>query len=188
MSLEPDRRADRRTLLVARLADHVLAHGMASTSLRPLAAAVGTSDRMLLYYFADKAELIGAVLADVAARMTTLLDAHRAPVPMSPALLEANVMQMLTDPAVWPYLQLWLEIASLSARGDTTCRHVGENIARGFVAWLADQLESDDSQSGTDAAVRLLMSIEGAVLLTSLGLGPDVHRAVTPPSRPARPG
>lgn len=61
------RKADtRRQQILERLADHVLAHGMQAASLRPLAAAAGTSDRMLLHYFADKEELITATLALVA--------------------------------------------------------------------------------------------------------------------------
>ena len=50
----------RRTEIVERLADHVLAHGLSASSLRPLAKAAGTSDRMLLYYFADKSEMMTA--------------------------------------------------------------------------------------------------------------------------------
>ena len=38
---------DRRALLLGKLADHVLAHGLSASSLRPLAKAAGTSDRML---------------------------------------------------------------------------------------------------------------------------------------------
>ena len=42
--------------------DYVLDHGLIGLSLRPLAAAVGTSDRMLLYHFAGKDDLVAAVL------------------------------------------------------------------------------------------------------------------------------
>ena len=34
--------------------DHVLRNGLIGLSLRPLGAAIGTSDRMLLYHFRDK--------------------------------------------------------------------------------------------------------------------------------------
>ena len=59
---------ERRSVIVDRLADHVLAHGLVSASLRPLAKAAGTSDRMLLYYFADKSELLAATLQRIAER------------------------------------------------------------------------------------------------------------------------
>jgi AcrR family transcriptional regulator len=43
--------------------DHALEHGLIGLSLRPLAAAIGTSDRMLIYHFGSKDELVAAVLA-----------------------------------------------------------------------------------------------------------------------------
>jgi len=39
---------DRHDALIDWLADHVLAHGLSASSLRPLAKAAGTSGRMLL--------------------------------------------------------------------------------------------------------------------------------------------
>ena len=60
-------RDERREAAIERMADHVLAEGLAAATLRPLAAAAGTSDRMLLYYFADKDELLTATLARISA-------------------------------------------------------------------------------------------------------------------------
>jgi AcrR family transcriptional regulator len=42
--------------------DYVHAHGLIGLSLRPLAAVLGTSDRMLLYHFGSKDELVADVL------------------------------------------------------------------------------------------------------------------------------
>lgn len=154
----------RRAELIDKLADHVLAHGLGAASLRPLAAAVGTSDRMLLYYFPDKAALIAAVLEAVATRMTGLLGATVAPAPLPRDELEARLLPALLDDAFWPYMALWLEIAAQAARGDAACRTVGEAIGRGFLAWGAAQLENSEE------AGRLMMTIEGAVLLKSLGM------------------
>ena len=51
-------RNERREAAIERMADYVLSEGLGAATLRPLAAAAGTSDRMLLYYFADKDELL----------------------------------------------------------------------------------------------------------------------------------
>lgn len=53
---------DRRQELTQGATTYVLTHGLIGLSLRPLAAALGTSDRMLLYHFADKHELVAEVL------------------------------------------------------------------------------------------------------------------------------
>ena len=54
--------ADRRADLTEQATDYVLQHGLIGLSLRPLAHALGTSDRMLLYHFDSKADLVAAVL------------------------------------------------------------------------------------------------------------------------------
>ena len=64
-----DVRSKRREEAIERMADHLLAEGLGAATLRPLAAAAGTSDRMLLYYFNDKDELLSATLHRVAERM-----------------------------------------------------------------------------------------------------------------------
>ncbi|MFB7876713.1 MULTISPECIES: TetR/AcrR family transcriptional regulator [unclassified Nocardia] len=66
----------KRAELLAGVVAYIAANGLAELSLRPLAAALGTSSRMLIYYFGTKEELlvqalatqrpdVGAVFADV---------------------------------------------------------------------------------------------------------------------------
>ena len=45
------RDTERRAQLAEAATDYVLEHGLIGLSLRPLAAEIGTSDRMLLYHF-----------------------------------------------------------------------------------------------------------------------------------------
>jgi AcrR family transcriptional regulator len=52
----------RREELAEAATDHALRNGLIGLSLRPLAAAIGTSDRMLLYHFRDKEDLVATVL------------------------------------------------------------------------------------------------------------------------------
>ncbi|MCZ4499015.1 MAG: regulatory protein TetR [Marmoricola sp.] len=52
-----------REELLERVTNHVLEHGLIGLSLRPVAAAVGTSDRMLIYHFRNRDALVSAVVA-----------------------------------------------------------------------------------------------------------------------------
>lgn len=56
------RETSRRGELADAATDYVLEHGLVGLSLRPLAEAIGTSDRMLLYHFANKDDLVATVL------------------------------------------------------------------------------------------------------------------------------
>ncbi len=164
---------DRRTALLEGLADHVLAHGLASASLRPLAEAMGTSDRMLLYYFKDKAELVAAILQTIAARMTALLAPLQALPPQPFDALRKLLTRAMLDDGLWPYMRLWLELASRAASDDAVARATGEAIARGFLA-LCEKLLDTPAPGRRADATRLLMAVEGAVLLKSLGLADEV--------------
>ena len=57
----PAKTLSRETLLPM-LAAHVLVHGLGGASLRPLAKAAGTSDRMLIYHVGNKEALLTAAL------------------------------------------------------------------------------------------------------------------------------
>lgn len=61
--------------LLDRVTDHVLAEGLIGLSLRPLAAAVGTSDRMLIYHFGSRDALVSAVVGRATERAIALIDA-----------------------------------------------------------------------------------------------------------------
>ncbi len=160
----------RRDALIDTLADHVLAEGLSASSLRPLAKAAGTSDRMLLYYFKDKAEVIAAVLERIAARLVAMLDQHRAPTPQPIDVLRRTLLATFFDDALWPYMRIWLEVASLSARGDPLYRDIGAQIGRGFLAWGIGQVDAATPEARIIDAARLMVSIEGALVLHSLGL------------------
>src|SRR5713101_2818105 len=68
------RSAAPRKALLAAVADYLLEHGLANLSLRPLAAATGTSARMLVYHFGSKERLIAEAMHEVRARQQKLAE------------------------------------------------------------------------------------------------------------------
>jgi AcrR family transcriptional regulator len=158
----------RRDALVDRVADYILREGLDAATLRPLARASGTSDRMLLYYFPDKQALLAAAADRVAARLMALLATVPA-TPQPPAALEAQLTAAAQDPAVAPYLALWLDIAARAARGDAFWRAQGQSIGKGFLRFIADRLALPPEDRPATARA-LLARIEGGILLAAFGL------------------
>jgi AcrR family transcriptional regulator len=167
----------RRTAIIEAVADHVLANGIANASLRPIARAAGLSDRMLLYYFTDKAEVMAAAIECLSARLTTKLGALTSQ-PLPPDTLRAHLAAQLFTPEVWPYLCLYLEMAALAARGDAAMLAVGERIGRGFIAWGAAQLDSPTPEARALDAAKVMVAIEGMLMLRSIGLGDVADLAI----------
>ncbi len=55
----------RQEQLLTAATNYVLTHGLIGLSLRPLAAAIGTSDRMLIYHFETRDALVTAIIGQV---------------------------------------------------------------------------------------------------------------------------
>jgi AcrR family transcriptional regulator len=85
---------------------HVLRHGLADLSLRPLAAAIGSSPRVLLFLFGSKDGLVRALLAKARADELAVLDQLA---DTAPAARVRTVWEWLADPAHRPFLTLWVE-------------------------------------------------------------------------------
>jgi AcrR family transcriptional regulator len=169
----------RRAEIVERLADHVLAHGLVAASLRPLAKAAGTSDRMLLYYFTDKTEIIAATLQHIAERMVLLLSARTSAQLLPLGELIAHLSSVVLDDQFWPYMCVWLELASRAGRGDPLYAPIAAQIGTGFLAWGEAQLASDDPTARARDAAKLLVTIEGMVLVKAIGMGEAVKLSLT---------
>ncbi|MEU3515171.1 TetR/AcrR family transcriptional regulator [Streptomyces sp. NPDC006654] len=109
----------KRQALLAGIRAYVLRNGLAELSLRPLAQSLGTSDRMLLYYFGTKERMITEAISlydrRPLLRARTLLDTVGTP---SDAQGLRRFMEELwrdfSDPEVRAALPLYLEVMSAS--------------------------------------------------------------------------
>ena len=96
---------------------------------------------MLLYYFTDKADALASALDCLAARLMALLASASAE-PLPEVALWDRLSSQARDPALWPYLCLWLEIAARAARGEPFWADRGRALGQGFHDWIAAQLDA----------------------------------------------
>jgi AcrR family transcriptional regulator len=163
-------RENRRAAALDRIADHMLAHGLAPSSLRALAKAAGTSDRMLLYYFADKDEIVVAALQTISARLAQALGAlTEAGGRHPPDVVLMRLASIMRGPALKPYMRLALELAALAAHGAQPYRSVAGRMADGFAAMIASTLDIEAEPERQRMAVRLLAILDGCVMLDAFG-------------------
>jgi AcrR family transcriptional regulator len=102
-----NRESARRAQLLERCYAYVQEHGLAAVSLRPLAAAVGSSPRVLLFLFGSKDGLVHALLARARAEETELLGETPAVVDLRAAALQ--VWEWLAADRHRGLLRLWVE-------------------------------------------------------------------------------
>ena len=107
--------ATRREELAEAATDYALEHGLIGLSLRPLAQAIGTSDRMLLYHFDDKDDLVATILRTCNARSLR----HLAGLPHSPTPRQAvlDLWRVVSSGSQPRQLRLYVEAAALGLFG-----------------------------------------------------------------------
>ena len=176
-------RLDPDALLDA-MAHHVLAHGLAGASLRPLAKAAGTSDRMLIYHFGSKEGLVGALLDRLASMVTRGLATALPPEPAASreALLEA-LLRLLRQPAMRAFSPVWFEMVAEAARGTPVYRQATARILDGFAAFIEERLPV--TERSAEAATALLTLVEGAVLMDAAGRSEAMDAMVASLAGPA---
>lgn len=157
--------------LLPLLAGHVLAHGMRKASLRPLARAAGTSDRMLIYHFGTKEALIADLLSHLAALYAARLDAAlAADRPASRRAVLERILAQNADPAMQPFMALWWEIVAGAARDLPGFRAAAQRMVSDLAGWLEAQMPPDDPDPQGGARL-LLTLIEGSLMLAAVGHG-----------------
>lgn len=106
---------ERREALLQRALAYFLDNGLAEVSLRPLAEAVGTSARMLIYHFGSKEGLIFAVMDEVQAKFQGAfsdLVASLAESDEEPLLV--SLWRHFSRPEHLPYARLAFEVQILA--------------------------------------------------------------------------
>lgn len=148
----------RRAAVLAKAADYVLEQGLAGLSLRPLAKALGTSPRMLLYDFESKERLIHEVLAEIRRREARLLEAEV-------HTLE-DVWAWIAAPEREPFLRLFFEVYVAG---------LGKSEAEPLVRDWLDFLRTSWHPPVDEATATLMVAVVRGLLLDRLATG-DTRR------------
>jgi len=131
----------RQEELLDRAYAYVRTHGISDLSLRPLASAIGSSPRVLLYLFGSKDGLIRALLARGRAEQLALRGAPDA----------FAIWTWAADPARRELLILWLDAYARSLTDPTG--PWADFAARTVTDWL-DILSDDPNPTATLAILR----------------------------------
>jgi AcrR family transcriptional regulator len=161
-----------RAQLLERAIDHIAERGISDLSLRELAAAIGTSHRMLIHHFGSKEGLWVEVIRAVEAQQRASLPAV-APDPIAdPAGAMRAWWKHISDPSLWPNERLFFEVygQALQGRPGTTA------LLDGIVdSWLepiiAINIAAGMDEPTARAQARLGIAVTRGLLLDLLATG-----------------
>lgn len=176
-SRAPDTSARREELAEA-ATDWALDHGLIGLRLRPLAGALGTSDRMLIYHFHDKDALVAAILRTSNDRSLAVLRS----LPPSPDVRRAVLDLWAAHRAgqLERCQRLYVEAAALGLFGQEPYARIVRDSNRVWVAAVAAHLESAGCPAGASERLANLVDAAFAGFLLDQPLGEDrtLHESV----------
>jgi AcrR family transcriptional regulator len=161
-----------RERLLAAAIDYAAEHGLADLSLRALAAALGTSHRVLIFHFGSKEGLLVEVVRAVEAQQRALLEQLRAD-PEQDLLDQLRAFwHHLTSPALWPYERLFFEVYAQGLQGKQPATRLLEDAIQAWLTPITDLLTAQGVPvQEAQAEARLAIAVTRGLLLDLLATG-----------------
>lgn len=151
--------------------------GLSRLTFGRLARRLGVSDRIIVYYFPSKDDLVGEVLLHLDGSLeSALAPALSSPVADHVELVRA-VWPVLARPEVDPVFALFFEAAGLAAAGiEPYCALVPGLVAH-WVEWAAGFIVGSAAHRRTEAAAAIA-TLDGLLLVRRLAGAEVARRAV----------
>ena len=187
-----------RERLLSAAVEHIAERGISDLSLRELAAAIGSSHRMLIHHVGGREGLLVAVVQEVEARQRALLDDVIPDPEASPGDAMRAWWRHISAERLWPNERLFFELYGQALQGRPGTVELLDGIVDSWLepaATLLTQLGFEDGE----AAARLGIAVTRGLLLDLLATrdrarvdaAMEVHIAAMEAllaSRPSRPG
>jgi len=155
--------------------DHIAERGISDLSLRELAAAIGSSHRMLIHHFGGREGLLVAVVQAVEQRQRDLLERIIPDPTASPGDAMRAWWKHISDPGLWPNERLFFEIYGQALQGRPGTTELLDGIIDAWLEPSATIFTQLGFPDGT-AAARLGIAVTRGLLLDLLATGD--HAAV----------
>jgi AcrR family transcriptional regulator len=165
-------RQDARERLLRKAIAHIADRGLTDLSLRELAAAIGTSHRMLIHHFGSKEGLWVEVIRAVEADQRAALPEHLPDPTADPASAMRAWWQHISDPALWPNERLFFEVYGQALQGRPGTTQLLDGIVDSWLppavaGYVALGLTPEDAE----ARARLGIAVTRGLLLDLLATG-----------------
>ena len=168
-------RHDRQRILDDAVAE-ALEHGLSQLSFGTVARRAGTSDRVVVYYFPTKPDLLVAVLATVGAQLqTTLAAAFTEPADNHTQLLRA-AWPVLSTSASEPVFALFFEAAGLAAAGREPFATIVPELVEAWINWTEANLAGPKRHRRAEAEAAIA-TLDGLLLLRAMAGSDAANRA-----------
>lgn len=156
--------------------DFVLETGLQQMTLRPLGQHLGTSDRMVLYHFGSKEQLVARVITRASERLAASVLHMLTPKPRNSTDALLRFWSVLSDAEALPYVRLYLELLVAAMRDPAPYAESVEQIMGAWLALAERLLATTGEALPRNASMDALVVLEGLIVVrTALGAQVDAE-------------
>ncbi len=167
----------KKMVYTEKIADYILKNGIAESSLKKMAKAASTSDRMLMHYFTDKEEIMCLTLKYISQNFIEILDSYS----------ESNlrfeelvyfIYNAIKDPQLRKYLNIWFELIHLASDEKEPYYSISKNIGESYWKWISNIYSPTNNEDKDTIASLVFTFTEGALLLDKMGMTDKIESAL----------
>ena len=151
---------EHRSELLERIVSYVVDNGLSDLSLRPLARAVGSSPRVLLYYFNSKDDLIVAIVRRARERQRAAFAQLQLDDSMTAGEVCRAIWSTMSAPKAAPLFRLFFETYAMALQNRDRFAHFLESVVEDWLAFMEPALLRE-GYSRTDARAIATVTIAG---------------------------
>jgi AcrR family transcriptional regulator len=161
-----------RERLLGAAIEHLAHDGSHDLSLRSIAAAIGTSHRMLNYHFGSRAGLLSAIVSELERRQRVFMGSLLLDGDATPGELMWRMWEQVADERLWPYERLFFEMSGRALQGESDTQALRADLVDPWLA-SADELGAEPGLPAAEARARarLGVAVTRGLLLDLLATG-----------------
>jgi AcrR family transcriptional regulator len=143
------------------------ADGLSTLTFGRVASRLGTSDRIIVYYFPTKDELVTAVLVSLGTQLQATLASSLTSRVSGHVELACAAWPLLATTEADPIFALFFEALGLAASGRDPYRTIAPSLVEAWIDWMSTFVTGSPSRrrSEAEAAIALL---DGLLLLRQM--------------------
>jgi AcrR family transcriptional regulator len=164
--------------ILAGALDAALEDGLSQLTFGRLAKRLGVNDRIVVYYFPSKDDLISDVLLLMGLGLQEVLSRAFTTVATDHVELARAAWPVLARPEIDPIFGLFFEANGLAAAGREPYKTLVDQLVEAWIVWLADFFEGPARARRIEAETAIAL-IDGLLLLRQLAGPAASNRAAS---------
>ena len=152
------------------------AEGLSQLTFGRLARRLGVSDRVIVYYFPSKTELVVAILGDLAAQLQAVLAGAFTGPAAGHRELAKQAWPVLATVETDPVFGLYFEAIGQATAGIEPFAGLAGQLTEAWISWLAGFFSGDAHSCRAEAAATLAL-LDGLLMVRQLSGAATADRA-----------